>query len=234
MQAKRDELFKNKLITEVEDDALRPEIAGLERAVASHGPLIGMYTNSLERAKKNREDIQQSLHVGADGDLRKAIALKTSSQTEILKSAVEMKKLERETYFMRSQGDGVVSAINVLPGATAKPGDIVVSVVSPSHLIVGYLPEARRGYLKLNDEGYAFRLTSPPVKVRVAAVAPGIDPIPASARPATAAQQSGITFRAQRIIFETDSSDLAPGESVQIRLTSSFWAKVRYRIGLQW
>jgi len=234
MQSKRDELFRNKLISEVEDDALRPEIAGLERSIAGYAPLISMYTSTLERRKKDRDDLQQSLRLGPDGDVRKAIALKTSSQTEILKAAVEMKKLERETYILRSQGDGVVSEIGVLPGATAKPGDIVLSVVSPSHLIIGYLPEVRRGYLKLDDQGYAFRLTRPPVKVRVVAVAPGIDPIPASLRPSTAAQQSGITFRAQRIVFETDAPDLAPGESVQIRLTSNFWAKLRYHFGFQW
>jgi multidrug resistance efflux pump len=235
MQSKRDALFKSKLISEVEDDALRPEIAGLEKSVAAYDPLITMFESTLERRKKDRTDLQQSLRLGTDGDVRKAIAQKTAAETAILKAAVDMKKLERESYSLRVERDGIVSAIGVLPGTTAKVGDPVVSVVSGSHVIMGFLPEVRRGSLKVGDQGYAFRLTQAPTKVRVVAVAPEIDPIPARVRPSTAAQQSGVTFRAQRVVFETDgSADMAPGESVQIRLTSEFWAKVRYRFGFQW
>ena len=235
MQSKRDELFKSKLICEVEDDALRPETAGLAKAVASYAPLIAMYERTLERRQKDRDDLQQSLRLGPDGDVRKAIALKTAAQTEILKAVVDMKKIEKGTYSLRSTTDGVVSDIGVLPGATAKPGDIVVRVVSPSPLIIGYLPEIRRGSLKIGDRGYAFRLTHAPAKVRVVAVAPEIDPIPPKVRPSMVAQQSVVTFRAQRIVFATEGpSDMTAGESVQIRLTSEFWARVRYRLGLQW
>jgi hypothetical protein len=89
--------------------------------------------------------------------------------------------------------------------------------------------------IKVGDRGYAFRLTSPPLKVKVVADAPDIDAIPTAVRPSTAAQQSAVTFRAQRIVFEIDGpGSLVPGESVQIRLTSEFWAKMRFRLGLQW
>jgi hypothetical protein len=78
-------------------------------------------------------------------------------------------------------------------------------------------------------------LRKPPLKIRVVAEAPEIDAIPTALRPITAAQQSAITFRAQRIVFEIDGpGSLVPGESVQIRLTSEFWAELRYRLGLQW
>jgi multidrug resistance efflux pump len=235
MQAKRDTLFTNKLISEVEDDMLRPEIAGLEKDVISCQQLIQMDITTLAGRKKQRQDLQQSLKLVPGGDVNEAIVQKTAAQTEILKTAVEMKKLEKESYSLRSQADGMVSDIGIYPGATAKPGDIVVSVVSASRSIIGYLPEVREGMIKVGDRGYAFRLTLPPLKVRVVADAPDIDAIPAAVRPSTAAQQSAVTFRAQRIVFEIDGpGSLVPGESVQIRLTSQFWAKLRYRLGLQW
>ncbi|MGA2247404.1 MAG: biotin/lipoyl-binding protein [Verrucomicrobiota bacterium] len=235
MQAKRDALFAGKLITEVEDDALRPEIAGLEKEVATCEQLIKTDETTLVSRKKEREDLQQGLKLPAGGDIKQAIAQKTAAQVEILKNAVEMKRLEKENYSLRSQGGGIVSSIGIYPGVTAKPGDTVVSVVSSSHLIIGYLPEVREGMFKIGDQGYAFRLRLPPLKVKVVACAPEIDEIPTRTRPSTSAQQSAVTFRAQRIVFETEGTGNAvPGESVQIRLTSKFWADLRYRLGLQW
>jgi multidrug resistance efflux pump len=235
MQAKRDALFANKLISEVEDDTLRPEIAGLAKAVASCQQLIQMDEATLASRKKERQDLQQSLKLAPGGDIKEAIAQKTAAQTEILKTAVTMKKLEKESYSLRSHADGVVSDIGIYPGTTAKPGDMVVSVVSASRSIIGYLPEVREGLIKVGDQGYAFRLQASPLKVRVVADAPEIDEIPAAVRPSTVAQQNAVTFRAQRIVFEIDGpGNLVPGESVQIRLTSRFWAKLRYRFGLQW
>jgi multidrug resistance efflux pump len=235
IQVMRDALFTNKLIGAIEDYALRPEIAGLEKDLDSCRELIQMDETTLASRKKERQDLQQGLKLAPGGDIKEAIAQKTAAQTEIWKTAVEMKMLEKESYSLRSQADGVVSDISIYPGATAKPGDNVVSVVSGGRSIIGYLPEVREGMIKVGDRGYAFRLRKPPLKIRVVAEAPEIDAIPTALRPITAAQQSAVTFRAQRIVFEIDGpGSLVPGESVQIRLTSEFWAKLRYRLGLQW
>jgi multidrug resistance efflux pump len=235
MQAKRDALFAAKLISEVEADTLRPEIAGLEKEVATCTQLIKMYETTLAARTKERDDLQRGLKLAPGGDVKEAIAQKTAAQVEILKNAVEMKKMEKENYSLRSQGDGVVSSIGVYPGSTAKPGDTVISVVSGNHSIIGYLPEVRQGLFKVGDHGYAFRMRLPPLKVTVTACAPEVDNIPPAVRPSTAAQQSAVTFRAQRVVFETEGPGrLMPGESVQIRLTSKFWADLRYRLGLQW
>jgi multidrug resistance efflux pump len=235
MQAKRDSMFAGKLITELEDDALRPEIAGLEKSVVTCGQLIKTYETTLANRKRQRDDLQHSLKLSPSGDIKDAIAQKTAAQTEILKAAVDMKKTERENYSLRSPGDGIVSDIGIFPGATAKPGDNVVNVISNSRLIIGYLPEVREGMFKVGDEGYAFRLRLPPLKIKVVACAPEVDEIPSRLRPTTAAQQSGVTFRAQRVVFETQGTGSPlPGESLQIRLTSKFWADLRYRFGFQW
>ena len=232
MQSKREELFKNKLISETEADALRPEIAGLEKSVPAYATVISLLEKTLERRKKDRENLQQSLRVGADEDVMKGIALKTAAQTEILKTAVNTRKLEKGSYSLQSTTDGVVSDVAVFPGTIAKPGSPVVTIVSKSRLIIGYLPEIRCGSMKVGDEGYAFRLTRPAVKVRVTAVSPEIEPIPSALRPTTAAQQSGVTFRAQRVVFEVvGSADITSGESVQIRLKSDWWARTRSRLG---
>jgi multidrug resistance efflux pump len=235
MQTKRDALFAGKLITELEDDVLRPEIAGLEKSVQTCAQLIKTYETTLAERKKGRDDLQQGLKLPAGGDIKQAIAQKTAAQAEILKNAVEMKRLEKESYSLRSPGDGTVSDIGIYAGATAKPGDNVVSMVSSSRLIIGYLPEVREGLFKVGDKGYAFRLRLPPLKVKVVACAPEIDAIPPLLRPSTAALQSAVTFRAQRVVFEVEApGNPLPGESVQIRLTSKFWADLRYRLGLQW
>jgi multidrug resistance efflux pump len=235
MQAKRDGMYASKLITQLEDDALRPEIAGLEKSVATCEQMIKTYETTLASRKKQRDDLQHGLKLPPDGDIKEAIAKKTSAQTDILKAAVDAKKIEQQSYSLRSPSDGVVSDIGVYPGVTAKPGDNVVSVVSNSRLIIGYLPEVRQGMFKVGDQGYAFRLRMHPLKVKVVACAPEVDEIPTRLRPTTAAQQSAITFRAQRIIFEAEGANgPLPGESVQIRLTSKFWADLRYRFGFQW
>jgi len=227
IQAKRDALFASKLINATDDDALRPEIAGLEKDVVSCRLIIQMDEAALASRKKELNMREQLI--------KEAIAQKTAAQTKILGTAVEMKKLQKESYSLRAQAEGVVSDIGLYPGSMAKPGDNVVSVVSASRSIIGYLPEVREGMIKVGDWGYGFRLRSPPVKVRVVAAAPEIDDIPTAVRPSTVAQQSSVTFRAQRIVLELDGpGSLLPGESVQIRLTSEFWAKLRYRLGLQW
>ena len=235
MQIKRDALFAGKLISEIEADQLRPEIAGLEQDLVTCQKLIQMDEATLASRIKERQELQQGLKLAPGVDIQTAIAQKTAAQTEILKTAVDLKKLEIENYSLRSRADGIVSDIGVYPGATAKPGDSVVSVVSPTRSIIGYLPEVREGLIKVGDHGYAFRLTLPPLKVRAVATAPEIDQIPPAVRPSTAAQESAVTFRAQRIVFELDGpGKLIPGESVQIRLVSQFWANLRFRLGLQW
>jgi multidrug resistance efflux pump len=235
MQTKRDALFAGKLITEIEEDALRPEMAGLEKDLVTDQQLIQMDEVTLAGRKKERQDLQQGLKLAPGGDIKEAMAQKTAAQTEILKTAVDLKKLEIENYSLRSRADGIVSEIGVYPGATAKPGDNVVSVVAATRSIIGYLPEVREGMIKVGDRGYAFRLALPPLKVRAVAEAPEVDEIPPAVRPSTAAQQGAVTFRAERIVFELDGpGKLMPGESVQIRLTSQFWANLRFRLGLQW
>jgi multidrug resistance efflux pump len=235
VQTRRDELFKNRLIGEVEAAALRPEIAWLEKTVEAYPAVIARCEQTLERRQRDRQDVRQSLRLAPDEDVQKAIVLKTGAQVEMLRSALEMRQREREAYSLRAPTDGVVSEIGAFPGSVVAPGVRVVRIVSPSRLITGYLPEVRRGRVRIGDCGYAFRLTQPPVKVRVVAVAPEIEPIPVAVRPTTAAQQSGVTFRAQRIVFETEGPpELTAGESVQIRLTSEWWARARYRLGLRW
>jgi len=235
MQTKRDALFAGKLITELEEDALRPEMAGLAKDLVTDQQLIQMDEVTLAARKKERRDLQQGLKLAPGGDITEAMAQKTAAQTEILKTVVDLKRLELETYSLRARADGIVSEIGVYPGATAKPGDNVVSVVAATRSIIGYLPEVREGMIKVGDRGYAFRLTLPPLKVRAVATAPEVDEIPPAVRPSTAAQKGAVTFRAQRIVFELDGpGKLIPGESVQIRLTSRFWANLRFRLGLQW
>ena len=232
IQLVRDNLFTNGLISDVVHDTLRPEIAGLEQVIAAYPSRMATYKQMLEDHRKEREELRQSLRLAPNEDIMKAIAAKTAAQTEILRSAVDMRKRERETFSLRAPEAGIVSDLTLLPGSVAQAGASILRIVSESRQIIGYLPEIRRGRLKGGDRGYAFRLGRPPVEVRVVAVAPEIDPSPTKINPASS--PLGIRFPTQRVVFETDaSSDKVAGEKVQIRMISEWSAKMRNLIGLR-
>ncbi len=226
IQAERDKLFKANLIPEQLADALLPEIAGLEKQVAAYPAQIAMEERILEEQRKHRADLQKTLHLGPEEDVLKAIADKGAAEARILGTVVERRKVEKETYSLRAEADGVVSDILVFPGVVAKPGESVVSIVSRSDLIIGYLPEMRLGRLKRGDHGYAFRIGHPSVRVEVVDVVPEVNPIPVQLSPISA--PLGATLRSQKIVFKTEQpSDIMPGEKVEVRMESEYWAKAK-------
>ncbi|HWI57209.1 MAG TPA: biotin/lipoyl-binding protein [Bacillota bacterium] len=226
IQAERDKLFKANLIPEQLADALRPEIAALEKVVAAYPAQIALEERILEAHRKQRADLQQTLHLGPEEDAMQAITDKAAAEARILETVLEMRKHQKEAYSLRAGTDGVVSDILLFPGVVAKAGESVVSIGSRSDLIIGYLPEFRLGRLKRGDHGYAFRIGHPAVKVEVVEMVPEINPIPMQLSPVSA--PLGATLRSQKIVFRTEpSSDIMPGEKVQIRMESEWWAKTK-------
>ena len=226
IQAERDKLFKSNLIPEQLADALRPEIAGLEKEVAAYPSQMATDQRALEDQQKLRAELQKTLHLGPEDDVTKAIADKALAETKVLEALVEMRKREKETYSLRAETEGVVSDIHILAGVVAKAGESVMTIVSKSDLIIAYLPEIRLGRLKSGDQGYAFRIGRPSVKVQVVSVVPEIDPIPAQLRPISV--PIGVTMRSQKIVFRTEApSDITPGEKVEIRMENQWWTKTK-------
>ena len=226
IQAERDGLAKSKLIPEQLADALRPEIAWLEKQVAAYPDHVAMEERILEEHRRQRAELQRTLHLGPADDIMKAVAEKTAAETKVLETVVQMRKLERDTFCLRSQTDGVVSDILVFPGVVAKPGETVVSIVSPSERIIGYLPEFRLGRLKTGARGYAFRMNRPPVAVEVVDIIPEVAPLPAQLSPISA--PLGATLRSERIVFKIEQPvDITPGEKFEIRMDSEVWAKAK-------
>jgi multidrug resistance efflux pump len=226
IQAERDKQFKSNLIPEQLADALRPEIAEMEQRVAAYPPRLAKDEESLADQRKHRNDLQKTLRLDPDEDVTKAIADKTLAETKILETVVELRKLEKESYTLRAESDGVVSDIKLFPGVVAKAGDPVLTVVSGSDLIIGYLPEIRLGRVKVGAEGFAFRAGRPPVKVRVVNVVPEINPIPVQLSPISA--PLGATMRSQKVVFRTEEpSDITPGEKVEIRMENGWWTKIK-------
>jgi multidrug resistance efflux pump len=226
IQADRDKQFKLNLIPEQLEDALRPEIADVEKEVAAYPSQIAKDEQSLADERKHRSDLQKTLRLGLEQDVTKAIADKAADETNILEAVAELRKREKDTYTLRAERDGVVSDIKLFPGVVAKAGDAVLTIVSGSDLIIGYLPEIRLGRLRTNDQGFAFRAGRPPVKVEVASIVPEIDPIPAQLSPISA--PLGATMRSQKVVFRTEeSSDITPGEKVEIRMDNGWWTKMK-------
>jgi len=227
IQANRDKQFKANLITQQLADELRPEIAYLEKQVAAYPGQIALSQRTLETHRKQQADLQHTLRLGPQDDILKALADKSTQETKVLQTVVEMRKRERETYTLRSETDGVVSDILVFPGVVAKPGEPIVNIVAQSDLIIGYLPEFRLGRLKAGDQGYAFRIGHPAVRVKVLKVVPEINPLPAQLSPISA--PLGATLRSQRIVFQTLApSDITAGEKVEIRLQADYWSRAKH------
>lgn len=226
IQAERDKLAMSNLIPEQLADALRPEIAWLEKQVAAYPQNIATEERMLEDQRKHRADLQKTLHLDAQEDIMKAIAEKAAAEAKVLSTVVELRKQEKETYSLRSETDGVVSDICVFPGVVAKPGQPVISIVSRSDLIIGYLPEFRLGRLKTGDQGYAFRIGHPTIPVKVMDIIPEVDPIPTQLSPISA--PLGTTMRSQKIVFRTEAaSAITAGEKVEIRMESEKWSKAK-------
>ena len=167
IQAERDKSFRMRLIPETQADALRPEIAGLERTVAAFPARIAEATQMLESQRIHRSHLSKSLNLGPDDDILKAVAAKRDEEMTVLRDAVEMRRRERESYSLRAVTEGVVSDIPAAPGCVVQPGGSVLKIASRGRLIIGYLPELRLGRLKVGDQGYAFRMGRPPLKVEV-------------------------------------------------------------------
>ena len=226
IQTEREKQFKSNLITQQLADELRPEIAYLDKQVAAYPAQIALNQRILDSHCKQQADLQHALRLGPQDDILKALTDKAAQETKILQVVVEMRQREKETYTLRAEADGVVADILVFPGVVAKAGESVVNIVSRSDLIIGYLPEFRLGRLKIGDEGLAFRLGQPSVKVKLVDIVPEVNPMPVQLSPISA--PLGATMRSQRIVFRMGAStDITPGEKVQIRLGSDFWSKAK-------
>jgi multidrug resistance efflux pump len=230
IQAERDKQFAQNLIPEQLADALRPEIADVEKEVAAYPSQIAKDEQSLTDQRKHRNDLQKTLRLAPEEDITKAITDKTADETKVLQSIADLRKLERDTYTLRAERDGVVSDIKLFPGVVAKAGDTVLTVVSGSDLIIGYLPEIRLGRVRPNDQGFAFRAGHPAIKVRVQSIVPEIDPVPAQLSPISA--PLGATMRSQKIVFQTEEpTDITAGERVEIRIDNGWWTKFKRVLG---
>jgi multidrug resistance efflux pump len=227
IQTERDKLYKSNLISEQLADTLRPEIADMEKQVAAYPPQMALDQQALADQRKHRDDLQKTLRIKPGDDITKAISDKAVSENQILQTVVDLRKREKETYTLRADEDGVVSDIHIFPGVVAKAGDSVLTVISRTDLIIGYLPEIRLGRLKQDAEGYAYRVGRPAVKVKVVSVVPEIGELPVQMAPISS--PLGVTMRSQKVVFQLEQpSDIMPGEKVQIRMENDWWGKFKH------
>lgn len=226
IQAERTKLFQSHLIPETQVDALRPEIAGLEKEVAAYPAQLTLAERTLAQQRKHREQLESALHLGPGENVLKAVAEKAAAETQRLEIVVELRRREKDAYTLRSEADGVVSDIQLQPGVVAKAGQTVLTVSARGNLIIGYLPEFRLGRLKPGDRGFAFRVGNPAVPVEVVEVVPEVTSLPQPVSPISA--PLGTVLRSQKVVFRTDQmAEITPGEKVEIRMGSELWVKAR-------
>jgi multidrug resistance efflux pump len=227
IQAERDKLFASRLIADELAVELRPEIAGLEKQVASYPAQFALTERALAQEQKHRADLQKALRLEPGEDVMKAVVQKGEAEAKVLEAVLDMRKLERAAYELRAEEAGVVTDVEVHPGTIVTPGLPVVSIVSRSKFIVGYLPEFRLGRVKAGDVGFAFRRGHPALPVKVVEVVPAVESLPVKLSPISA--PLGAVMRSQKVILkaEQEQTDLIPGEKVEIRMGSEGWAKAK-------
>lgn len=226
IQAQRDDLFRRKLITEVDANELRPQIAGLETSVAAYPEMVSALKLRLERARNGRAALGETLKVGDGGDVLGAIADANRSQAEVLKTTVEMRELERKSYTLRATRDGIVSEIFKVAGDVVSSGTPVVKIVAERPgAVIAFLPEAHLASLSLGETVYVFRQygTSVFVPAVVETIAPELDTMPMRISPIQGQLQRG-----RRVVLNLQgprAGDFVPGETVQVRMIASGWRK---------
>jgi multidrug resistance efflux pump len=237
IQKERDELFAMRLISAVEEDALKPQIAAIERSVAALPEIISAMEQHLAETAKQEKGLRRNLRIGENQDASLTVDQQISAHTDVLKSDLKVRQVQKDFYRLYATREGVVSQIDVYPGNIVQAGGRIVELVAEKPTrIIGYLPELRFNSVNPGNKGYAFHQwgiigtgTGKPMKVTVQAIAPEIETLP----PNVGANTSMQTMRIRRIIFTIDEENsFVAGETIQIRMTMPFSVLVRNVFGL--
>ena len=235
IQKQRDELYAMRLISAVEEDALKPQIASLDRSVATLPQIISTMEKRLSDAAKLENGLRRNLKIGENQDISQTVDQQVSAHTDVLKSDVQVRQVQKDFCRRCATRDGIVSQINVYPGNVVQAGASIVDIVAEKPArIIGFLPEYRLNSIKAGQKGYAYRqwgvlgaAAGKPVKITVQAIAPEVETLP-SHFAHFGANATVLTVRERRIVFTIDEeNDFVAGETVQIEMTTPSFAWVK-------
>ena len=217
-QERRDVLAKDRLIGRTEQNALKPQIAGLTAQMRSYPSLIEIETRRLLDAERGKQDLLSSLHLQEGETVQEAIARRADSDRAMLEATRSTVEWQRQAYTLTASRDGVVSRIFHHPGTVIKAGEAVLRVVSETpQMVIGFLPEEHLTKIKSGDRVWVCRKNARHAKVwaEVLTIAPEVDRLPMRTSPI-----QGQAVRGRRLILKlAPGHNFIPGETVRIEGT---------------
>jgi len=212
---RREHLKERKLMREEELSSLRPKVARLEETISTYPRVIALRENRLAAIKKQRAELFDWMGVGEGGGVSEAVKEEVEAREAILNSSLERRRLQRESYTLRANSDGIVSRIYDEPGSVVRGGDPLILLISErSNLVVGFLPEVYLTELQEGQKVYVQRQNKKGNKVNavVKAISPEIRALPGRISPIR-----NQPMRGRRVMVALEQDDIfIPGETVRI------------------
>lgn len=215
--ARLEPLLESRLVDAGSVAAVRARHAALSRSVA-------MYPETIAGLRRRMEETRRQ-YGEATGAIRIPGRPGTGTNLQAVAQAMTLAGLRarRQEYVLRSPAAGIVSQVMFRPGdAVAAGTPVIVVIETPSTRVIGFIPEINAREAKARQAVSVERMyglgTSYPATVT--SLEPAIRGLPGQVNPVP-----GRVMRGRRIYCElTGPTDLLPGETVQIRLRSPFWA----------
>lgn len=215
-------LIEQRLVDMSAVNAVRTRHAVLSNSAALHPALLrGLEQDDAESRRQ---------HGAAEEALQRFSVVRTNGWTnyEAVAQAMLVAGMEarRQEYVLRSPSRGMVSQVMFRPGDVVMAGTpIMVIVEQPPVRIVGFMPEISAHDARLNQPVQVERMYGLGMGYRatVSALEPAVRGLPGQVNPLP-----GRVIRGRRIYCNlAETTDLLPGETVQIKLVSPFWLQVR-------
>ncbi len=195
----------------------RARHAALTRAVAMYPQTIANLQERLDETRRQYQEAGEVVGGGKDGAVNA-----TNLQAVAVGQRVAGLTARRREYVLRSPSAGVVSQVMFRPGDVVMAGTpIVIIVEQPSMRVVGFMPEITAHDVKMGDRVRVERMYEVGVScdAKVTALEPAVRGLPGQVNPVP-----GRVMRGRRIYCTfSESTDLLPGETVQIILNAPFW-----------
>jgi multidrug resistance efflux pump len=198
----------------------RARQAALSKATAMYPQAIASLQQRMEETKRQHQEALDALR-GAKGGSGGG----TNYQALAQQQRVAGLAARRRECVLCSPSDGVVAQVMFRAGDVVMAGTPVAIVVEqPSARVIGFIPEmnAREAYpgqMVRVERMYGVGVS---YGAQVTAMEPAVRGLPGQVNPIP-----GRVMRGRRVYCHLkEPTDLLPGETVQIRLTTPFWAPV--------
>jgi multidrug resistance efflux pump len=200
-------------------------VSGVRARHAALSNAVVMYPQAIAslRQRMNETTLQQQQALGALRGVKDGKGGITNYQAVAQAQRVAGLEARRRECILRSPADGVVAQVMFRAGDVVMAGTPVAIVVEqPSARVIGFIPEINAHEVSLGQVVRVERMYGVGVSygAQVTAMEPAVRGLPGQVNPVP-----GRVMRGRRVYCHLkEPTDLLPGETVQIRLATPFWA----------